>query len=87
MSDPGTLRTVIESATALVVAWVAYHQKAIKNDVSRIELSINSRMDKLLQTTGELARATGISEEKERNKAELASNAAAVTESTKTKEP
>ncbi len=87
MSDPGTLRTIIESATALVVAWVAYHQRAIKSDVSRIELSINSRMDKLLQTTGELARANGITEEKARAQAETASNAAAVTESTKTKEP
>lgn len=66
MTDSSTLRTIIESATALVVAWVAYHQRAIKSDVSRIELSINSRMDKLLQTTRALAHAQGISDEKER---------------------
>lgn len=69
MSDTSnTVRAVIESGTALIVAWVAWHQSKIKSDVSRIELSINSRMDKLLKTTDELAHARGTMDEKERQK-------------------
>ena len=67
MSTPGeNFRTVVESATALIVAWVAFHQAKIKSDVNKIEISINSRMSTLLKTVEEASRAKGVIDEQQR---------------------
>ncbi len=78
LANPENIRTVVESLTALVVAWIAWHQAKIKSEVTTLKLDINSKMDKFLKLTADASEAQGVKKERDRAKAELASNAIAV---------
>jgi hypothetical protein len=61
----GDIAQVVIAVSALYGAWRGY-QNAAK--IQEVHLSINSRMDELLKSSSEAARAAGAIEERNRDK-------------------
>jgi len=71
---------LIGLANTGLVGWIAWHQGKMQQNIQKIETATNSMKDALVRSTAEASHLEGMAAERARAKAELASNAAAISE-------
>ena len=74
MFDPSIIALLtlfIQTAGAVVLAWIAYKQSALNKTIVTLEKNTNSIKDALVKSVGEAEKAKGILEERARAVAKL----------------